>query len=1118
MKVDAVIRRAKSWSELFSRLENMTPKDKGDVFERVVQLYLKTHPEYQSQLSEVWMLNEVPKRVRTKLNLPDTDEGVDLIAKTTGKKFWAIQAKFRSNPDSRLTNKGDLATFTALAFHTCKNIDYGLICATTSQPLKKVELTGDKTGFRLFSDFAELDDNNFAGWKRLKSALGKAPTRPKKLSPMWHQKKALKSAQKHFVKEKQRRGKMIMPCGTGKSLTGFWVAQKFDAKLIVVAVPSLALVKQTLNVWTREYLAHNIVPEWICVCSDTGSGEVDGDAFTAHTYDLGVPCTTDVSEIATFLKKRVSSPRIVFTTYQSGRVLAKAATKANRSFDLGIMDEAHKTVGRKDKMFAHLLHDKNIKIKRRLFMTATERQFIGSSDEIASMDDADIYGETFELLTFKDAIEARHPIICDYKFVTIGISEQEIRDLWNDNKYLRISSNELDEVATRSLAAGLALRKAYTKFKVKRAISFHGSIRKAENFMRQQAAITEVFPELARVECHHVSSRVPTSKRATILRDFAASKRGLITNARCLTEGVDIPSVDCVLFADPRRSTVDIVQAAGRAMRRADGKKFGYIIVPMIVPDDVDLDEFARGSEYKEVVRTIRPLAVNDNRIVEYFRAVSEGKKPKGGGPIVIDGAVKLPQIIDEKSFVESIQLRIWDKIAKIGWRSFENAREYARSLNFSSYTEWYLFTPTKEFPADIPTHPERVYSSDEWAGYGDWLGTGFVSTQKRNYQAFRDARSFVRQQGLKNVAGWREFIQSGLLPVDIPRFPEGVYEKEGWRGYGDWLGSGVVATTKIEFLSFSEARKYVLALNLASRGAWDKFCRSNDRPANIPTNPHRTYAGKGWVEYYHWLGLSKKKGDWRQFQQARAFVRGLGLKSRKEWLEYVKSGKLPSDIPTNSNSVYRDKGWLGWGDWLGTGTVAGHRREFRAYDGARTFVRKLGLKSVAEWRDYTNSGNLPSDIPKDPPGTYKNSGWSGFGDWLGTGRVASHLIKYRSFKSARSFVRSLGLKNLKEWEEFSRSGAMPQDIPLTPRNTYKNAGWRGTGDWLGTGRTANQHKVFRVFEDARLFVSKLGLKNERDWRNYRKSGNKPADIPSNPEKVYKENGWTSWSDWLGYD
>ena len=812
------------------------------------------------------MLNEVPKRVRTKLNLPDTDEGIDLIAETAGKKYWAIQAKFRSDPDSRLTNKGDLATFTALAFHTCKNIDYGLICATTSQPLEKVKLTGDKTGFRLFSDFAELDDNNFAGWKRLKSALGKAPTRPKKLSPMWHQKKALKSANTHFVENKQRRGKMIMPCGTGKSLTGFWVAQRFDAKLIVVAVPSLALVKQTLNVWTREYLAHKVKPEWICVCSDTGSGDVDGDEFTAHTYDLGVPCTTKVAEIATFLKKRSSSPRIVFTTYQSGRVLAKAAKKANKSFDLGIMDEAHKTVGRKDKMFAHLLNEKNIKIKKRLFMTATERQFIGSSDEIASMDDPDVYGETFELLTFKEAIEAKEPIICDYRFVTISISEREIRELWNDNKYLRISGDKLDEVATRSLAAGLALRKAYTKFKVKRAISFHGSIKKAENFKRQQEAITEVFPELAKVECHHVSSRIPTSKRATILRDFAASKRGLITNARCLTEGVDIPSVDCVLFADPRRSTIDIVQAAGRAMRRADGKKFGYIIVPMIVPDDVDLDEFARGSEFKEVVRTIRPLAVNDDRIVEYFRAVSEGKKPRSGGPIVIDGAVKLPQTIDEKSFVNSIGLRIWDKVAKISWRPFEEARVFAQSIGLSSHLKWIDWYKSNVRPADIPTSPEKVYSQRGWISWGDWLGTGYIATTHRKYLTYEDARNVVHKLRLSSEKQWRKLCRSGSLPADIPTNPYAAYSGKGWKSMGDWLGTGTVATYNRKYRSFKEARKYVRNLNLKSTRGWQQFAASVDRPNDIPSSPPNVYKNSGWISMGDWLGTENVASQFKNF------------------------------------------------------------------------------------------------------------------------------------------------------------------------------------------------------------------------------------------------------------
>jgi superfamily II DNA or RNA helicase len=1119
MKSDTVIRKSPSWAVLFQRLTTMTAKDKGNVFERVVQLYLQTHAEYESLLANVWMLGEVPNRVRTKLNLPENDEGIDLIAETTGKKYWAIQAKFRSNPNIRLTNKGDLATFTALAFHTCNHIDYGLICATTSQPLKKVELTGDKTGFRLFSDFAELDDDNLAGWKRLKSALSKAPTRPKKLNPMWHQKKAIKNASTHFIEEKQGRGKMIMPCGTGKSLTGFWIAQEFDAKLIVVAVPSLALVKQTLNVWTREYLAHNVKPEWRCVCSDTGSGDVDADEFTAHTYDLGVPCTTDAGEIAAFLKKRTSTPRIVFTTYQSGRVLAEAARKANISFDLGIMDEAHKTVGRKDKMFSHLLYEKNVKIKKRLFMTATERQFIGSSDEIASMDDPDIYGETFELLTFKEAIEAKQPIICDYKFVTIGISEQEIRDLWNDNKYLRFSGDELDKVTTRSLAAGLALRKAYTKFNVKRAISFHGSIRKAETFMRQQKAITKVFTELAEVECHHVSSKIPTSKRATILRDFAASERGLITNARCLTEGVDIPSVDCVLFADPRRSAIDIVQAAGRAMRKAEGKKFGYVIVPMIVPDDVDIDEFAEGTEFKEIVRTIRPLAINDDRIVEYFRAVSEGRKPKSGGPIVIDGAVKLPQAIDEAAFVKSIKLKVWGKVAKISWRPFEEARQFVHTKNISSRDEWAEFVKTTERPLDIPVNPPVIYTGNGWRGYGDWFGTGTIAPQLRKYRSFNNARDYARSLRLKNSADWRAVSKAGQLPSDIPTAPDQMYKDDGWSGMGDWLGTGVVALRFRKYRSFREARNFVVKLNLESRAGWRAYVKSGQLPTDIPSAPDQMYKDAGWSGMGDWLGtgtIAPRLRKYRLFNEARSFVAKLNLASGDSWTAYIKSGQLPSDIPTNPNITYRDSGWSGMGDWLGTDTVATRLRQYRSFKEARTYVQSLKLKSNKEWRAYAKSGKLPADIPANPNSAYKKNDWQGYGDWLGTGYIAGQFRKYRSFIEARDYARSLKLKNTADWRAVSKAGQLPPDIPTAPDHIYKDDGWSGMGDWLGTGYIAPLLRRYRSFEEARNFTRSLKLKSTSAWLLFVKSGNLPPDIPSNPNKTYKNDGWSGMGDWLG--
>ena len=371
------------------------------------------------------------------------------------------------------------------------------------------------------------------------------------------------------------------------------------------------------------------------------------------------------------------------------------------------MDEAHRTVGRKDKTFAHLLSDENIEIDKRIFMTATERQFIGSSDDIVSMDDTDVYGEIFELLTFKEAIEADDPIICDYKFVTIEIREDEIRELWQENKFLRIGSDDLDEVTTRSLAAGLALRKAYTDFNIKRAISFHGSIKKASNFTKQQEAITEVFPELAEVECFHVSSKVPTGKRTSTLHAFAKSERGLITNARCLTEGVDIPTVDCVLFSDPRRSVIDIVQAAGRAMRKAPGKKYGYILVPMVVPSDVaDPDEFAKSTQFKEIVRTIRPLAINDNRIIDYFRAISQGHLPKNGSPVLFESNIKQAASIDGETFNESISLIIWEKLAKIGFPPLGQFMEEVRAAG--GFTSTNDYQERREL--HWPSNPDKYY------------------------------------------------------------------------------------------------------------------------------------------------------------------------------------------------------------------------------------------------------------------------------------------------------------------------------------------------------------------------------------------------------------------------
>jgi predicted helicase len=461
------------------------------------------------------------------------------------------------------------------------------------------------------------------------------------------------------------------------------------------------------------------------------------------------------------------------------------------------------TVGRKDKVFAHLINETNIGIDKRVFMTATERFYRGSSDQIVSMDDPEIYGDTFELLTFKQAIESDN-IICDYRFVTIGIAQSEITQLWEDNSYLRIEGTELDEDTTRSLASGLALRKAYSQFGVKRAISFHRSIKLASAFKNQQEKFSEAFPELAEVDCFHVSSKTSTGDRAVQLREFGAAKRGLITNARCLTEGVDIPSVDCVLFADPRQSKVDIVQAAGRALRKAEGKKFGYVIVPLVVPDDVDLETFASSTGFAQVVTTIKALASEDERIVEHLRVISTGKTASTGSQITAELTEVLAEKVDAAIFLENLKLKVWDKVAKLYWRSFEEARNFVQSLKLKSREEWDAYTKSGKLPKDIPVAVQMIFKDKGWSGYGDWLGTGRIANRSKRFRGFETARRFVQSQNLKSNKEWRAFCTSGHLPEDIPSNPDKGYYDNGWMDWGDWLGTGKVASSAIEYRTFA--------------------------------------------------------------------------------------------------------------------------------------------------------------------------------------------------------------------------------------------------------------------------------------------------------------------------
>ena len=1002
------VARCASWGDFVRQLKKKSDKEKGDLFEHLVRAYLQLDPEYATKLRKVWLLDDVPFALRKKLHLPASDQGIDLIAETNTGEYWAIQCKYRENTERALAWGGDLSTFAGLAFGLCKNISFGLVCSTTER-ITSVLKHRERIGFCALDVWQGLDKEFF---DRLRKLLGHKPTKLVPLKPRPHQKKAIADARKHFVGKKQKRGKLISPCGSGKSLTAYWIARDLKAKKIVVAVPSLALIRQTLKVWLRESLAHGDTVEWICVCSDESAGRVEQDDVAVLRQDLGVPCLTDPKEIASWLKQKKPGLTVIFTTYQSGETLGQAARKAKFAFDLGIMDEAHKTVGDGDKLFSHLLHDKNLPIRRRIFMTATERRYRGKGDKILSMDNAAIYGDTFHFLSFKKAIEQRPRILSPYQIITISVAADEIKELIKKNVFVKPDKGRWNkEIEAEMLASLVALRKAIRKYPIKHAVSFHSSISRAELFKDHNEIYNQVFKKHGTIETFHVSGKTPTGTRARIVKDFAITDRGLITNARCLSEGVDVPDIDCVLFADPRRSAVDIVQAVGRALRPAKGKRIGYVIVPIVQDAKNKSDELLDSEEFREVVTTLRALAANDERIVEYFRAISSGKKRASGGLVVFDIDETLSQRIDLEQFTREIELKCWSRLARLAWRPFLAARSFVRKLELKNSVQWASYcagsnASLPQKPHDIPSAPDKVYSDKGWAGMGNWLGTNRLRNQDIFYLPLREAKKIVHRLGLKSRKEWFEHWATNK-PEGLPRSAAQTYADKGWLGWGDWLGTGNLRGADRTYRSFKDARKFSRGLGLEHQTAWRAFVRIHGLnlkvlPKDVPRRPDHYYRPKGWISWQDWLGVPKPKtsrGKLRQFLAARRFARGLRLDSGKAWRDFC-NGNLsgyptkPHDIPKFPHQSYEGKGWVSMSDWLGTETRRNKHRALRAFLDARAFVHRLKLSNQGQWRNYTagrlrvdGQPSIPIDIPTNPAVVYTGKGWKDWPDWLGYAR-----------------------------------------------------------------------------------------------------------------------------------
>jgi superfamily II DNA or RNA helicase len=1033
MNAKSIITNSNHWIELKATLDGLSKKEMGNVFELLTKLYFIINPKY-SFYDNVWLLNEVPSAVLAHLELPSHDLGIDLIAQW-GDEFHAIQCKYHSDYSTSVNFK-EVATFISLLEGNAK-FTQGYICSTADTTSRNLDKVKTKRINHLLSDsWQELDEEFF---EKVRNYFENKSYKPIAYTPKEHQVKALQDCVAYFDKPENTKGKLIFPCGAGKSLTGFWMTQELKSTATIIAVPSLSLVKQTLDVYLREIVARGIAVEWLCICSDEGIGK--DDEILEKTESLGVPCETDPIYIENWLLKNKGKHTIIFTTYQSGRIIADVSKKVGFKFDLGIFDEAHKTVGLNKKLFSYLLFDDNISIDKKIFMTATERFYSGTKEDIISMDDADIYGDTFSQMSFKEAIEKE--LLTDYKVITIDVKKSEIAEFIKTNNLVQLNNKWSQETEARSLASMIALRKAMKVLPIKNAVSFHSSIEKAERNKELQQHITETYQYDA-IDSYTVSSKIPNTRRNVLIQEFAhSSRKALITNSKCLTEGVDVPNIDCIVFADPRKSKVDIVQALGRALRKKEGKAWGYVILP-VVYDDIthEIDN----ENYAEIISIIRGLASNDERIIEYFKEKGDKtgtKRVEGSSLFDFNFSAEL---LDEKDLTTQLQIKIWENLSKFQWMSFEEAREFVRTLNLKSGEEWKKYCLSNKSINNIPKTPLVVYKNSGWISMGDWLGTGRIASNKIIYRDFEDARNFAQMLNLKTSEQWKTYCSSGNLPTDIPRNPHQTYKGKGWIGFGNWLGTNRLANFDIIYMPFDDAKKIVRELGIKSANEWRRYCKSGNKPSNIPNAINKTYENKGWKGWGDFFGTGKIANyniKWMDYEKAVKYIHTLNITSANDYRKACELNQIPKEIPSSPNLSYKNKGWVSWGEWLGTGRIADGSQVWMSFKEARKFARSLNLKGKEDWFRYTKTKQKPDNLPVSVNKIYKKD-WVGWGDFLGENEP-----RFVEFSEAKKFILSIGIRTSIEWKSYYKTNEIPFNIPKRFDQIYKDKGWKGWADFL---------------------------------------------------------------------
>jgi predicted helicase len=666
------------------RKVSFSERDKGDRFERLMQAYLLTDPKYSHQFKKVWLWNEFPG----KNDLGGGDTGIDLVAVTHDNDYWAIQCKCYQ--DSATIDKPAVDSFLSTSSREFKDdslrttsFAHRLWISTTNKwgpnayeaiknqnpPVTRINLT----------DLIEAP----VDWEKLENGIHGESGRAEKKKLYPHVLEVRDKVYEYF--KENERGRLIMACGTGKTMTSLKIAEKCtDNKgTILFLVPSIALIGQTLKEWTSQ--ADELINP-ICICSDPEitKNRTSGDQDLTSTIDLAWPASTDSNNILKqfqHYKDANNGMTVVFSTYQSIDVISKAQKVLLQNgfpeFDLIICDEAHRTtgyteVGMDDSAFVKVHDADYIKSKKRLYMTATPRlydvdtQSKAAKNEVPlwSMDNEAYFGKEIHRIGFGEAVE--RGLLTDYKVIILTLNDKDVPAAVQKmitNGEAEIKTDDLTKLIgtvnalSKQFLGNDSIKVEGDEAPMKRAVAFCSSISNSTNIAASYNLASENYLEslpedkkkkMVTVQAMHMDGTMAAPQRDQMLtwlkEDTPGNECRVITNVRVLSEGVDVPSLDSVLFLSARNSQVDVVQSVGRVMRKSPGKKYGYIIIPVVVPVDVEPEHALDDNErYKVVWTVLNALRAHDDRFNALVNKLELNKKRPnqilvGGSETSFDG------------------------------------------------------------------------------------------------------------------------------------------------------------------------------------------------------------------------------------------------------------------------------------------------------------------------------------------------------------------------------------------------------------------------------------------------------------------------------------------------